>query len=96
MISLPFAVILLALYESNGFDVSSGSIAILWISALALTGYLWRDMRASIAKGKYSEADFYNNRFKIVVTFIPALVVWLLATLTLTFGLILWSLRDQL
>lgn len=96
LISVPFAVILLAVHESGGFDISSWAIVVLWLSLLALTSYLWRHMRACIAQGRYTESDFYNNPFKIVVTFLPALGIWILVTTGVVLGLLLWMLRTHL
>ncbi len=95
-ISAPFAVILLAVCESRGFDFSSLVIAIVWLSGLVLACHLWRLMRIGVATGLFSESDFYNNPSKVVATFVPTLVVWLLVTLVLVFGVTLWALRDHL
>ena len=96
LMSTPFAVILLATYQANGFDTSSWSMIILWLSMLTMTVYLWRNMRASIAKGRYTESDFYNNPLKIVVTFLPALGIWILVSVALQLGFVLWTVRDYL
>lgn len=96
VISFPYGVILLAMHESGGFDISSWALVVFWMSMLALVCYLWRHMRISIAQGRYTESDFYNDPFKIVATFLPALGIWILVTMGLALGLVFWMLRAHL
>lgn len=96
LISVPFAAILLATYESGGFDISSWALVAFWVSMLGLVCYLWRHMRAGITQGRYTESDFYNDPFKIVATFLPTVGIWILVTTGLVLGLVFWSLRTHL